>query len=111
MLESVLIVLFISLIILIGLIVINLVLDFLDRIASYLSFWFDSKGVIEEPVEEENEFLKGRYNVMAFRERMKEMMDEDGLYDIPEDEDTEAEFTGAEIISNSREVYIDSKLD
>lgn len=63
-----------------------------------LSSWFANKKITEEPVEEppDEDFFTGRYDVYAYRERMRKLQDEDGLYDIP-DIPEPTDFTGVEI--------------
>lgn len=80
-------------------------LECFNRIKAYttslyhiLSSWFADRTVTEESVEElvEEDYLTGRYDVYAYRERMKKLQDEDGLYDIP-DIPEPTDFTGVEI--------------
>jgi hypothetical protein len=57
---------------------------------------------VEVPVFEET---KPKYDVKAFRERIKGLQDNDGLYDVVDVEPIET--TGVEVITESAEVDID----
>lgn len=114
MLFTSLTVLTIFLTVLIGLIILNTVIAVIGKLYLSLSSWFASRRVIEDEEEEEyvDPFLTGRYDVEAYRrrmEKMKETMDEDGLFDIPESV-PKTDFTGVEIITDDREVSIDERL-
>lgn len=114
MLFTSLTVLTIFLTVLIGLFIFNTFINTLRPIVFFLSSWFASRRVIEDEEEEEyvDPFLTGRYDVEAYRKRMEKMretMDEDGLFDIPE-APPKTDFTGVEIITDDREVSIDERL-
>ena len=94
-------------------------LECFDRLKNYTaslyraisSFWFDRKVSVEDTTEEkteEDDFLTGKYDVHAFRERMEKMKDEDGLYDRPY-RPPRTNFTGVEIITESSEIEADRK--
>lgn len=61
---------------------------------------------VEEPIEE---YIKPKYDVQAFQQRIQRLKDEDGLYDIV-DEPIPDDFTGAEIITEMAESDIDYYL-
>lgn len=113
MLFTSLTVLTIFLTVLIGLFIFNTFINTLRPIVSFFSSWFADRKVIEEEEEEYvDPFLTGRYDVEAYRrrmEKMRETMDEDGLFDIPETP-PKTDFTGVEIITDDREVSIDERL-
>lgn len=105
--------------VLIVLLSILIFLECFDRLKNYTaslyrtisSFWFDRKVSVEDTIEEkteEDDFLTGKYDVHAFRERMEKMKDEDGLYDIPY-RPSRTNFTGVEIITESSEIEADRK--
>lgn len=53
------------------------------------------------------ETVKPRYDVEAFRRRIEQMKDEDGLYDIPEPAKPVTDFTGTEVITENFELEMD----
>lgn len=110
MLYTSLTVLIIFLTVLIGLLILSTVSSLIIKLISSISYWFVSRKVIEDETEEDEEFSNGLYNVKAFRERMKGMMDEDGLYDVYENPFKKTNFTGVEIITDSREMDIDKRI-
>lgn len=111
MLYNSLTVLVISLTVLICLTVLSSLSTLLFRLINSLSSWFASKKVLEEGEEEFEDVFVGKYDVDAFRERMRGMTDENGLYDVYENSIPPADFTGVEIVTNSREMDIDNRVD
>lgn len=75
-----------------------------------LSFWFANRKADEPEVETpEEEFIAGNHDVEAFRERIKLMRDENGLYDVPEFKPV-TDFTGVEIITPSAEMAVENRI-
>lgn len=109
MLENVLTVFLIFLTVLTGLFILSFLLRLLAGVYNIITSWLAGRETIEEPVDE-IDYFNGRYDVNAFRKRMENMKDEYGLYDIPVSPEKDDD-TGVEIVSNSREVFIDSKVD
>jgi hypothetical protein len=98
----------IALTVLVCLMILGSLTTLIFRIINSLSSWFASRRVEEEGFEEYEGDVP--YNTQAFRERIKTMMDEDGLYDI-DVRPAKTDFTGVEIIGNSREIEIDNRVD
>ena len=112
MLNTCLSVFLVSSTVLIGLIIFSILSRLVHGIYIAISSWFADRHYSSEE-NDEDEYLVGKYDVSAFRDRIKDMMDEDGLYDIPEylvREDKKGDFTGVEIVSNSAEIEIDKKV-
>lgn len=93
-----------------------LIINFLKDIKKELSTFFNLEITEydnnEEKYIENTNFCYGVYDVNKFRERMRQSRerDEDGLYDVQE-ENNSTPFTGVEIITNSYEVDLERQFD
>ena len=72
-----------------------------------------SRNKVEEGSEiPEEEYVKPKYDVAAYRERMaklKKSMDDDGLYEV-QPEPVRSDFTGTEVITEEFEMDLDEYI-